>query len=364
MFFYYLKIISWIFKVLGNVIYRGEISMEIIQTNHQKNISTKPTRFEQLRELNKRNGLESYDKLANEFTNLEKGFVGEAYFENFLLENGEPHWLVLKNVWLVYNGGFECDFLVFTHAGGYTFEIKNYLGKYEYKENQWFRNGTPNSHNPLSQVQKAKTNLQNIFKQLPNSPHIKGVLVFIGEFNRVHLHESIPSIKIIQRNELMDLFWEMKQEERNFLGYSPDKERLLKELAIYETVNPYQNQPIPNEVFSQLKTGICCSRCGSFELEKNKGFIICRCGIHEPRVHAILRIICEFGILFPEQNFKTSELTNFFGGDFSKSTLIRILNKHYQRVNSGRNTEYINKVIRTENICEEFELTRNIFLKI
>ena len=325
---------------------------------------TQPTRFEWLHELNKRIDLGKFTNLRDEYLNLEKGVRGEKDFEKFLFENGNPHWVVLKNVWLDCKGKFECDFLVFTKAKGYLFEIKNYSGKYEYRENQWFRYGSPNSHNPLSQVQKATTNVQNIFKNLRNSPKIQGVLVFIGEFNQVHLYENTHNIQVVQRNELMDLFWEMKQEERNYMGYSPDKKELLKELARYETVNPYQNQPVSEEVLQLIRRGICCSRCSNFDLEKKDGFYICSCGIYEPKDHAILRTICEYGILHPNQNFKTSELLTFFDGEVSQRSLIRILNKYFQRVGGGRSTEYMNKLIRPENIKSMFQLKGDLFLKL
>ena len=37
-------------------------------------------------------------------------------------------------------------------------------------------------------------------------------------------------------------------------------------------------------------------------------------GMYEPREEAIVRTICEYGVINNEQNLTTSELTKFFGG--------------------------------------------------
>ncbi len=98
--------------------------MGIIQTVFQQATLKKPVRFEQLRELDRREGLKQHEKLKDELLKLEKGFIGESYFEKLLVEQGDSHWQILKNLWLDCNGEFECDFLVFTQAGGYTFSQK------------------------------------------------------------------------------------------------------------------------------------------------------------------------------------------------------------------------------------------------
>ena len=57
-----------------------------------------PTRFERLRELDKRIDRTKFTNLHAEYQNGQKGFQGEQDFEKFLFENGSPDWVVLKNV--------------------------------------------------------------------------------------------------------------------------------------------------------------------------------------------------------------------------------------------------------------------------
>ena len=320
-------------------------------------VNIQSSRFERLHELNKRIDLTKFTSLQEEFLNEQKGTQGEEDFEKFLFENGSPDWVILKNVWLDCRGVFECNYLVFTKAREYLFEIKNYTGSYVYRKSQWFRSGKPMSHNPLSQVQKAKTKLQAIF------PKIKGVLVFIGEFNPVEMHEKVPSIQIVERNELMALVWEMKREEQRHRGYGLNKEAILNKLAPYEISNPYQNKPILKEALNAIKPGICCSGCANFDLVKEGGFYICGCGVYEPKEHAILRTICEYGLLYPNEHFKTASLHKFFDGELSKRTLLRILNKYFNRVGNNRNTEYVNQHIRPNNVREAFNLDGHVFIK-
>ena len=105
-------------------------------------VNIQSSRFERLHELNKRIDLTKFTSLHEEFLNEQKGTQCEEDFEKFLFENGSPDWVILKNVWLDCRGVFECDYLVFTKAREYLFEIKNYTGSYVYRESQWFRSGT------------------------------------------------------------------------------------------------------------------------------------------------------------------------------------------------------------------------------
>lgn len=162
----------------------------------------------------------------------------------------------------------------------------------------------------------------------------------------------------------MALVWEMKREEQNFRGSGWEEGAVLNKLAPYQIANPYQNKPISKETLDAMWPGICCSRCAGFLLEKKGGYFICSCGVHEPRDHAILRTICEYGLLYPNENFKTANLLEFFGGELSKVTLLKVLNKYFKRVGNSRSTEYINDCIRPWNVKEAFQLKGNVYLKL
>ena len=146
-------------------------------------------------------------------------------------------------------------------------------------------------------------------------------------------------------------------------GDGTNKETILNKLAPYEINNPYQNKLILKEALDAIRPGICCSGCANFDIVKEGGFYICGCGVYEPKENAILRTICEYGLLYPNQHFKTANILEFFDGELSKRTFLRILNKHFNRVGNNRNTQYVNQHIHPNNVREAFNLDGYVFIK-
>ena len=69
----------------------------------------------------------------NLYKRLKAGEMGEKevlyYFQKF----GQPNWRYIHNYWANSNGVAESDLLVFTDTSCYVLEVKNYTGKFEYK---------------------------------------------------------------------------------------------------------------------------------------------------------------------------------------------------------------------------------------
>src|SRR5690625_2582073 len=338
--------------------------MEVIQTEKQKALNHIPTKLEVLREINKREGIKQNKKLKEEYKRLEKGFKGEQELVKYLEEFGADYWKILRDVWLDYFGEFEIDLLLITGAGLYIFEVKNYTGKLELKNGQCYMANGSIGHNPFSQAQKSLVNLKGIFKNKLNPSKIQGILTFIGENNSVHIHDQLSGIKIITRNELMNEIRKIKQEEREYLGYPLDVESVLSILNVYDIGSPTKEKEIPEEAKANLHTGICCSHCGNFELDTRKSYISCPCGMHESREEAIVRTICEYGIIHHNKNLTTTEVTEFFGEDISRSTAIRYLNKYFKRVGNYKSTIFVNKQKPLEAIFDEIELNTSKYFKI
>src|SRR5699024_7760710 len=193
-----------------------------------------PTRLEVLRELLKREGLEQDKNLREDYLRLEKGAEGEQDLVNYLEKYGEAHWVILRNVWLDFYGEFEIDLLLTTRAGLYAFEVKNYTGKLELVHSRCLMNGHTIGQNPFSQAQKVPIQLEKLFLHQPNPPKIQGVLIFIGENNRVELQDQVSGIQVLCRNELMHYIWQIAREERNYLGYPVEVDEVLQALDPYE----------------------------------------------------------------------------------------------------------------------------------
>lgn len=216
--------------------------------------------------------------------------------------------------------------------------------------------------NAFSQAQKLTTNFKNMLNKKPNN--IQGVLAFVGENNNVRIHDELTGIEVLMRNELQNYIWKIVKKEKNYPGYPIDIESFLAKIEKFDVGMASKQKEISPEVKANVQKGICCSRCGSFDLDTKTAYIICSCGMHEPREEAIVRTICEYGVIHHEKGLTTSALTHFFDGDISESTVFRHLNKHFERVGSGKTTRYINKQSLLEEIYHDFALNSSKWLQL
>jgi hypothetical protein len=270
----------------------------------------------------------------------------------------------MKNVWLDYYGIFECDLLLLTNTKVHPLEIKNYSGKFEFQNNQCLVNGKKVGHNSITQAQKVTTNIEQIFQQSHSNSPVQGTLIFIGQHNEVTVHDSIDTVEIVTANQLRNYIWQLVHEEKNHYGPFIDPESIIEQLAPFEVANPFTEAKIPSEIKDRIRTGICCSHCGNFKVNTTGAYISCQCGMYEPRENAIVRTICEYGVIHSDKNLKTTDLFEFFGGDISRTNLTYYLNKHFVKVGRSRNTKFINKKKLLYPITKEFKLTQPRYLKI
>lgn len=336
--------------------------MHILQTQRQIVRNEHPIKLEILRELNKRDALN--EDLLSEWQRLESGFAGEQKVLNFIQEFGEEHWAVIKNVWLDYYGKFECDLLLITNTKVHPLEIKNYTGKFEFQNNQCLINGKKISHNAITQAQKTATNLEQIFQNSNHNLTVQGALIFIGQHNEVLVHDKVDTIEIIRPNQLRNYIWELVKEEKNYYGPSIDTESVIEQLERFEADNPFMGHEISDEIKGRACKGICCSHCGNFQIDTTKAYISCPCGMYEPRENAIVRTICEYGVIHSDKDLRTTNLLGFFGGDISRRTLQKYLNKHFTKTGGGRGSRFLNFKLPFNKIQYLFNLKKQRYLKI
>lgn len=339
--------------------------MDVVLTNTQKLYKDTPTRLDLLRELNKRNALIHNDDLQKELERLERGLEGERILIEYIEKNGEEHWTILKNVWFNYFGRFECDLLLLTTSGIYAFEVKNYSGTFELKNNVSTINGNAVGKSAISQAQNITTSLNKILHESINKLQLSGAVAFVNADNIVNIYDQVSDLSIIKRNKLRKYIWEISQTDRNYSGYPIKQDLILKALEKYETVHPYPpDNNLPNEVFNNIQKGIRCSHCGSFSLNITKKYISCDCGMHESREEAIVRTICEYGVINYKDNFTTTELTDFFNGEISRDNIKSVLIKFFEQIGSYKNTKYINKMLPFIKIYNEFVFTSPKYLVV
>lgn len=116
---------------------------------------------------------------------------------------------------------------------------------------------------------------------------------------------------------------------------------LAKQLhALHKIESSYKKTP--EYEYNQLKKGILCSSCHSFDLDLSRERMVCRnCGYVEAIYLAILRSIEEFIILFPNKKITTSVIHDWCVVIKSKKTIRRILRTYFKHIGYGSSSYYI-----------------------
>ncbi len=317
--------------------------MAIYQTNLSKT-SLIPTQLGFLRAANQR-GLLKTTKEQRLYNNLDRGAQGEQYVKNMLEIYGRKHWVIVENVWLDYYGVYESDLILLTSAAPYVFEVKNYDGTFEYRENRCFINENKLKENCIQQAEKALMNLQDLCTEVDRSIIAKGALLMVGEHNDVHIRSEVDGIEVKIRPQLRNYIQEIAYMEERQSQKPMDIRRVLDHFEKKETLNPFGpfKSYSPDEVLAGRR-GVYCKTCGSYEVVSSRKFVRCKCGYEELRHEAILRMIHEFGVLTFEHDFmKQRDLRCFLAYQVSKVYLIDILNSHFEKVSGSKYTQYVNK---------------------
>lgn len=333
--------------------------MKKIQTKLQQKSEAYPTRLEWLRELNKRRTLGK--ELEDELFRLERGHAGEQKVLEIIEKYGDPNWLILQNLWLRYFGNFECDMLLLTNYGLQTIEIKNYSGNYEYRHSQFLLDGISLGHNPISQSQRAFINLRKILQDHSIHIPIQGSLVFTGENCDITISDPVAELEILMLHQLSSYIRSLRDHEPNPLI---NRTEVLKLLEAFETESPFVPEPLTDEMEQNLQRGIMCSQCHSFQIEIRSHEVRCKCSAVEPRENAIVRTICEYGVLHFEKKLELNQLVQFFGGQVSRTNLLKYLLKYFNKIYPNKNTVFINKPQPFIKRIDSFHLAKKVIRRV
>lgn len=347
--------------------------MEILQTEQQRALNELPTKLEVLRELNKREALN--EDLITELEHLEREFEGEQKVLNLIEEFGEDHWKVVRHAPVGEYGSNKCDLLLLTNSSIHPMKIKNYTGIFKFIGSGCQLNGEDFRFHPILETQYMTMDTKETLEWHNYSLNIEGTLIFIDKHSEAqplyppdYPYDYFGSIEMITSNQVRGYIKRIAEEEKDHSGPSiNDKRRIIKQLEKVEHIakNYKDDKPeITEEIKNQVRTGICCSHCESFDLDMSRTYISCSCGMYEPRENAIVRTICEYGVIHSDKDLRTSEVLDFFGGDISRGNLSRHLKEHFMRIGNGRGTKYMNNKQSIQKSSNNFKLKQPRYLEM
>lgn len=327
----------------------------MMNRNAEEDVFT-PSPLEFLTEMNDRDVLDNDQK--QELYRLERGVAGEQIVRDYLEEFGQEDWVVLTNLWLYEYGLFEIDCLLLTDTDIYLFEIKNYNGDFKYINSQCYFSEDVISHNPISQTQRCKVNLQNILAAAGIRLNVNAVLIFTGEHADIDIQDYIEDLDVLTINQFRKLIYAIADTEREKLNSGQRKlnhRRILQIIQRGKRKSPYQPKPLTVLEQAKLRKGIKCAKCGRFDLDTARAYLICSCGLHEPREMAIVRTICEYGLINFDKDLIPSEVCAFFGGGISVKTIKRYLEKYFKPDKTTYHSKFYNPARSFDNQFDRFK---------
>ncbi|THE09442.1 NERD domain-containing protein [Bacillus timonensis] len=277
------------------------------------------------------------EKIENQVHILEKGFIGETWFDQ-QLENLSLDCLIINDLLLETNNThYQIDSLLIFRRKIHLFEVKNYEGDYVVNGDRWQSLSSGKEiKNPLLQLTRSESLFRQLLQQLGSNFTVESHLVFINpEF---YLYQASPNLPIIFPSQLTRFLNNLRSQSSSLV----EKHHALakKLLSLHIKKSPFSLQP--QYSFGEMEKGILCGLCWSgFMKCGNQHKLTCpNCGCWEDKELAVTRSIEEFEQLFPNIKITVSTIFEWCNVIKSKKTIRKILSKNYNLIQSGRSSYY------------------------
>lgn len=264
------------------------------------------------RSLNVRMNLSGDDQWK--YSCQEKGYEGELKFD-LLTDNLESECLILNGLRLEVNDGeFQIDTLIMFQRIFHLIDVKNYEGEYYYKEGKLYNHVNDKTlKDPLLQLKRCETLFQQLLQQLGCNLPIEAYLVYINpELTLFQAPRHYPIVHPTQVNRLMKKLNKMSSKLNSHHEKLADK---LISLHLPKS----SNAKYPVYTYGQMKKGFMCCICWSLATSFRHTKLVCDdCGAEEHIHMAILRMVAEINLLFPDQKITVNLVYEWCNGVVSK----------------------------------------------
>ena len=291
-----------------------------------------------LEELERRGGLT--EELQRELMKRRTGYQGEEDFGQVMSEFMPKNWLLIQDLRLKTLGGeIQIDAVLVNNVGLTVFEVKNYSADYQYISGSWHVNGRKKYHDDFKQLDRTADLLSQLLHQKGFKVPVKQFVVYINEQDSVEIDDaSLPFLKRATIRRFIKSEKERGQIAPN-QNYNCESDWLLQ-----KHVADDRRLSLSEADYLKLEKGIYCVRCHSFSLESTRYHLCCQdCHYKESKEKAIVRTICDYGLLFPYKDLNVVEMSEFIGEIVSLSSLYILFGKYFEK--KERSNSYMNPLL-------------------
>lgn len=269
---------------------------------------------------------------------LSKGFEGELAFDFLLNKSLLCEAILLNDLSLVIgHTSIQIDSLLITSDAIFLYEIKNYEGNYSYQAGQFRMESGQDIVSPVGQLNRTSTVFGKLVNQWDQTFPIIANVVFIN--SQFFLYEADKENPFIFLPQLKAHFSGINRRSTSLSArHHHLAEKLLNEC---EKELPYQRK-LPNYTFKDLKKGLSCSSCGSFDLKNNtKMSTCCSCGCISSLNEQLSANIRAFNFLFPKEQITCNIIYEWCDGSLSNRRIRAVLNTEYSIKGFAKSSYYV-----------------------
>lgn len=296
---------------------------------------TKSVTHRILESLNNRMELSFEDKMN--YLNQVKGFEGECLFDQ-QVNHSEQTGIVLNDLLLsTKHTHYQIDSIFISNQEIFLYEIKNYEGNYTYKDDTLYAESGHALQNPIAQVNRVKSYLYNLFINMGYQYSITGNVAFMHP--NFYIYSLPPTDVILFSGQLSEHLKGISAQYSSGVISLQDKK--LANYLINQHNENFRPTHLPHYTFQDLKKGITCPECFSFQSNQSRVNRTCTsCGHKEKIADAIYRSVLEFQLLFPDMPINVPTITIWCGGIFPNSRIQVLLKNKFTLHAKGNRTFY------------------------
>lgn len=271
------------------------------------------------------------------YQNQVKGFEGECLFDQHINQSNQKGLIINDLLLSTKHTYYQIDSLLIQNQHIHLYEIKNYTGSYTIKDGTMFAESGHSIQNPLDQVNRKKSYLHNLLLNMGKQCSISAYVAYVQP--NFYIYSLPPTKPILFHGQLQNHFDRLVPDNRT-LAVEPCDIKLA-EYLISQHCEGYRPNQLPDYTFDNLKKGIFCSECFSFEFTKDRLNRTCTsCGFKERIADAIYRSVLEFQLLFPEMPINVQNIVLWCGRIYSDYHIRSVLNKYFTLYAKGRSSFY------------------------
>ena len=266
---------------------------------------------------------------------MEKGYEGEKAFDSLLGETVQAEVLVLNDLLLsISDQSVQIDALVITAETAYLYEIKNYKGDYQMKDRQLLTLTGKEIGNPLTQLSRTTSLVRQLFQQWHTELSVVGSVIYVNP--TFTLYHASPKDPLILPNQIQAHFSKLDSQH---VALNRNHRYLAERLLSQHRNDANFHQLIPEYGYQNLRLGVTCRECGSFDIQLNQRMSYCRkCKYSCSTDDMILEQIKEFKLLFPQEKLTTKVVYDWCSESISKARITRVLSSEYTRMGQTHGT--------------------------